>query len=296
MVSSVYTPPLWCIVQADGDKACVTGSGAVPLQYCRVGDAQSLIQHGVQRALRIATPRQVVATVADAHRHWWSGPLWCVPPQRRVVDESTGRMTVTLAAALALIERISADAFVVVQSTDAFRVGEQGFVAGVGRALYALQRLPTHMMALTLEAITGEPGQDYLLLGPEDGLPGRAAVRMVKRPQPLIADRLVATGARLGTGVYVARLSTMARILEDAWPGLMAAARALTAHESGEVRTPPRMAGSQFSRPWRHTWVQRPIPRLRALSVDGYGWRSVAPAAPLLSADHLGPERYLADT
>ena len=265
MASSAYTPPpLWCIVQADGDKACLTSQGTVPIQYCRLGDAPPLLQQGVQRALRVTTPRRVVATIADVHRHWWLGPLWCIPPQRRIVDESTGRLTVTLAAALALIERLTADAFVVIQPTHTFRVNEQAFVAGVGRALYALQRLPTHMVALTLEPPCGESGQDYLLLGPQDGLPGRAAVRLVKRPHPTIADRLVATGARLSTGVYVARLSTVARILEDAWPGLMAAARALRAGESGETRIPTRMAGSQFSRPWRHTWVQRPIQRLRA--------------------------------
>ena len=94
----------------------------------------------------------------------------------------------------------------------------------------------------------------------------------------MIADRLIASGARLSTGIYVARLSTIASILEGAWPGLMNSARALCSRESGELFTPARMAGSQFSRPWRHTWVQRPIPRLRAVTVDTYGWSSAGPS------------------
>ena len=295
-MASTQTPPLWCIVQADGDKACLTTRGAVPVQYCRLGDSQPLIQQVVQRALRITSPRHVVATVADTHRHWWVGPLWCIPAQRRIVDESTGRMTVTLAAALALIERSTPDAVVVIQPTDAIRLNEQAFVAGVGRAVAALERLPIHMIALTLEPVTVEPGQDYFLLGPQDGLPGRAAVRLVKHPQAMIADRLVATGALLGTGVYVARLSTIARILEEAWPGLVAAARALSPVGSGEIRTPSRMAGSQFSRPWRHTWVQRPIPRLRALGVDSYGWVAAGPAARLRSTAWSDATRGAADS
>ena len=288
-------PSLWCIVQSDGDKAYLTKDGAIPIQYCTLGEAQPLVQHAVQRALHVTVPRRVVATVADAHRHWWSGPLWCVPPQRRIVDESTGRMTVTLAAALALIERAAADAFVVIQPADVFLAGDRAFVGGVARALHALQRLPTHMVALTLDPVAGEPGQDYLLLGPEDGLPGRSATRLIKRPPPIIADRLVASGARLHTGVYVARLATVARVLEDAWPGLMSAARELCPGETGEIRTTARMAGSLFSRPWRHTWAQRPIPRLRAVSVDSYGWSSVASGAALASTVRASPMRYPAD-
>ena len=279
MSSDTPKVPLWCVVQADGDKAYLTSAGAVPIQYCRMGDSPQLIQEAMGRALRISGPRQVVATVADSHRGWWSGPLWCVAPQRRIVDEMTGRLTVTLAAALALIERAAPEALIVIQPTDAFCASERAFVGGVARALYALQGLPAHMIALTLEPYPSASGHDYLLLGSEDGLPGRPAVRFVKRPPPVIADNLVATGARLSTGVYVARLSTVASILERAWPGLMSAARALGARESGELFTPARMAGSQFSRPWRHTWVQRPIPRLRAVSVDTYGWSSVATVA-----------------
>jgi len=87
----------------------------------------------------------------------------------------------------------------------------------------------------------------------------------------LIADRLVANGAYLSTGVYVSRLSTLVGILSSLWPDLMVAAKALTLRIEEEVFTPARVSGSAFSRSWHHTWVQRPLPRLRATSVDDFG-------------------------
>jgi len=285
VVSAPYNLPLWCIVQGDGDKAYWTSRGPVPMQFCTTGESRPLFQRSIHRALSITKSRRVVATVAEAHRQWWSNPLWCIAPQRRVVDESTGRPTVTLAAALAIVERAARDALLVIQPADAFRAGERAFVAAVRRAVRALDELPGHVITLTFEAHTAEPGQDYLLLGAEDEFPGRAALSFVKRPQALVAERLVEIGACVSTGVYVARLSTVTNLLAQRWPELMAAARSLVAGLSPqthsdctraqEVVTPVRMAGTHFSRPWRHTWVQRPLPQLRVVPVDDCGWSSV---------------------
>lgn len=272
--------PLWCIVQADGDRARLTSHGSVPLQYWGIGQGLTSMQRSLHRALRLASPRRTVVTVSEAHRNWWSDCLWCVPAQRRIVDESSGRQTVTLAAAMALIEREAGqDALLVLQPADTFHAGDHAFTAGVDRAIRTLDRLPTNVITLTLDAYASEPDQDYLLLGAEDRLPGRAAVRFVKRPQPMVAERLIELGARLSTGVYIARLSTLVGIMAELWPDLMAAARTLAWTADGEVLTPARMMGSQFCRPWRHTWVQRPLPALRAVSVDDLDWSTVPRAA-----------------
>jgi mannose-1-phosphate guanylyltransferase len=283
MTNSVYGLPLWCILQADGDKAISTNRGAVPVQFCSAKASPPLVQRCIQRALLVTKPRHVVATVAEAHRVWWSDPLWCVAPQRRIVDASTGRLTVTLAVALAVVERAARDAVVVIQPADTFCASDGGFVAGVRRAVRVLDALPGQVVTLTVEAYTSEPGQDYVLPGAEDGLPGKSAVQFVKRPHPLIADRLVENGACLSSGVYVSRLSTLVAILSDLWPDLMVAARALASTTDAEVVTPARMTGSRFSRPWRHTWIQRPLPRLRAVSVDDFGWSSVGTIASELT-------------
>jgi mannose-1-phosphate guanylyltransferase len=283
MTSPLYSLPLWCILQADGDKAISTNCGAVPVQFCRTKASPPLVQRCVQRALCLTKPRHVVATVADAHRSWWSGPLWCVAPHRRIVDASIGRLTLTLAVALAVVKRAARDAVVVVQPADTFCTSDSGFVAGVRRAVQALDALPGHVLTLTVEPYTSEPGQDYVLPGAEDGLPGKSAVQFVKQPHPLIADRLVANGAYLSTGVYVSRLSTLVGILSGLWPDLMVAAKALTLRIEGEVFTPARVNGSAFSRSRRHTWVQRPLPRLRAISVDDFGWSSVGTIASELT-------------
>jgi mannose-1-phosphate guanylyltransferase len=271
--------PLWCIVQADGDRVCLTSRGPVPIQYWSTPQSRPLIQSSLHRALRLTKPRQILATVADSHRNWWSDRLWCVPAERRVVDRSSGRPTVTLAAAMALIEREAGeDAMLVLQPADTFYAGEHAFVAGVSRAIRTLENLPAHVLALTVEAYASAPGQDYILLGAEDGFPGRNAMQFVKRPQPMVAERLIELGARLSTGVYLARLSTLTGIIAELWPDLMAAARSLAWTTEGEVLVPARMAGCQFCRPWRHTWVQRPLPRLRAISVDDFGWEPVGGA------------------
>jgi mannose-1-phosphate guanylyltransferase len=189
----------------------------------------------------------------------------------------------TLAVALALVERAARDAVVIVQPADTFCTSDSGFVAGVRRAVRTLDALPGHVVALTVEAYAREPGQDYVLPGAEDGLPGRSAIQFVKRPHPLIADRLVENGACLSTGVYVSRLSTLIGVLSGLWPDLMGAAQALASKAEAEVLTPARMTGTTFSRPWRHTWVQRPLSRLRAVSVDDFGWSSVGTIASELT-------------
>lgn len=277
MASELGDLPLWCIVQADGDRARVTSQGAVPIQYWRMLGSPALVQRSLHRALCVARPQRIVATVASAHRLWWSESLWCVPARHRVVDESSGRPTVTLAAALALIEReVEGDALVVLQPADGFCASEDAFVAGVRRAVRTLEQLPGHVVTLTVDAHTCEAGQDYLLLGAEDGYPGRAAVRFIKRPSALVADRLLEQGARLSTGIYVAPLATLTAILDELWPEMVAEARALALAAREEAVLPARMIGTHFCRPWRHTWVQRPLPRLRSLAVDDCGFSSMA--------------------
>ena len=267
---------LWCVVQADGDRLCLTNKGPVPMQYWRTQESPALIQRSLHRAFCIAKPQCVVATVAETHRRWWTDPLWCVAGNRRVVDESSGRPTVTLAAALALIEReAGADTLVVLQPADTFHASQDAFIAGVDRAVRVLERLPEHVVTLTVDAYTTEPGQDYLLLAAEDGYPGRHAVRFIKRPAPMVAERLIDVGARLSTGVYVAPVATLTAILGKLWPDLVSEAHTIAWASEREVRLPARMSGSQFCRPWRHTWVQRPLPRLRAVAVDDCGFCSL---------------------
>jgi mannose-1-phosphate guanylyltransferase len=273
---------LWCVVQADGDRLCPTSKGPVPVQYWRTQESPAHIQRSLHRAFCITRPQCVVATVAEAHRRWWADPLWCVGSKRRIVDESSGRPTVTLAAALALIEReAGSEALVVVQPADMFHASEDAFIAGVHRAVRVLERVPGHVVTLTVDAYTTEPGQDYLLLGAEDGYPGRHAVRFIKRPAPMIAERLIDMGARLSTGVYVAPLATLSAILGELWPDLVSEARTIAWASEDEVLVPARMSGSQFFRPWRHTWVQRPLPRLRAVAVDDCGFCSLGQKSAL---------------
>lgn len=293
MATQLSDPPVWCIVQADGDRQCFTSLGSVPIQYWRTPESPSLIQRSLHRAFCIAKPQRVIATVAEAHRRWWSDPLWCVPSSRRIVDQSSGRPTVTLAAALALIEHeASRDALVVLQPADTFCASQDAFIAGVRRAVRTLERLPRHVATLTVDTYASAPGQDYLLLGAEDGSPGRHAVRFIKRPPPVVAERLVEMGARLSTGVYVAPLATLTAILSELWPDLMSAARALAWASKDEVLLPARMLGSQFCRPWRHAWVQRPLPRLRAVEVGDCGFLSIGPGFDAERSAHLPQGAY----
>jgi hypothetical protein len=188
-------------------------------------------------------------------------------------------LTVTLAAALAVVEREAGDALLVLQPADTFYASDDAFIAGVTGAIRVLDRLPADVVTLALTAYACEPGHDYLLLGAQDGLPGKPAMRFIKRSQAIVAERLLELGVSLSTGVYIARLSTLRMILTELWPSLMTEARSLAGSASGEVLTPARMFGSQFFRPWRHTWVQRPLPRLRAVAVDGLGWSAIGAAS-----------------
>ena len=270
----------WCIVQCDGDRAHLgaltrVGSYQTPIQYCSVGDSLSLAQRAVERARRICEPSRLYVTLAETHRRWWSGAFWAVPRQRRIVDALSGRQTITLAAAAAAIEREAPDALAVVAPADAFCANEWAFRCGIKSAIEALDHLPGHLIALGVNAASADENHDYLVLGAPDGMPGRAAVRCVKQPPSPIARHLAAAGACVNSGVYVARIATLTAVLSNLWPTLMETVRRLVDSTTGEIEVPARFTGAEFQRPWRHTWLQRPVPRLRALPIGSGGWSSL---------------------
>jgi mannose-1-phosphate guanylyltransferase len=280
------SPVRWCIVQSDSDRSHLsalnrTDKRQIPIQYCCVGERLELIQRAMQRALRISSPGKVIVTVAEDHRTHWMRTLWSVPCYRRVIDMSSGRQTITLAAAAALIERTDPGAVVVVTPADAFCANDWALHSGIQSALRAVDLLPGHLLALTMEAPRqGEP-QDYLVAGAPDGLPGHAVARCVRRPAPAIGRRLAAAGACVNSGVYITRLETLTAMLEEHWPSMMAAVRRIVSSSNGELVIPARFDGAEFHRPWRHTWLQRPITRLRAVPVVGTGWSSLSSLAAI---------------
>jgi len=280
MASPSDDPSPWCIVQCDGDRAHLgsltrVGSYQTPIQFCSVGEPTMLARRAAERARRICSGSRLYVTVAEAHRRWWSAAFWAIPHQRRVVDALTGRQTITLAAAAVAIERAAPDALVVVTPADAFCGDEWAFRCGVRSAISALERLPGHLIALAVNTSRTDENHDYLVLGPPDGLPGRAALRCVKRPSPVVERHLVAMGACANSGVYVARVATLTMVLGNLWPNLLESVRRVVDSKTGEVEIPARLAGAEFLRPWRHTWLQRPIPRLRALPMAGGEWSSL---------------------
>jgi mannose-1-phosphate guanylyltransferase len=217
---------VWCIVQSDGDRSHLSPLNhldvrRVPIQYCCIGERITLLQQTMQRALRITAPPRVVVTLAAGHRAYWAGPLWSVPAHCRVIDESTGRHTISLAVASTLIEKADSQALAVLMPADAFCANDWALHSGIQAALQALERLPRHLLALALEPPQhGEP-QDYLVRGDFDGFPGRAVARCVRRPSTPIGRRLAAAGACINSGVYITRIKTLTEMLENHWPAML---------------------------------------------------------------------------
>jgi len=283
MTSFIEDVPRWCIIQSDGDRAHLgtltrVGASRVPIQYCRLGEPSQLAQRALQRALRVCVLQQVVVTTAESHRAWWSGPFWAVPARHRVVDESSGRQTVTLAMAVVAMEQEAPDAILTVMPADAFCANEWAVQSGITAAVRALENLPAHLLALATECARYDESQDYLVAGEPDDLPGRSVAHCIRRPTAPVGRNLIAKGAWVNSGIYVTRVSTMISILESLWPRMMESVRAIvqSPHEQGqELKVPARLAGAEFLRPWRHTWLQRPVARLRAIKLDDVAWSSL---------------------
>jgi len=277
---------VWCIVQSDGDRSHLSPLNhldvrRVPIQYCCIGERITLLQQTMQRALRITAPPRVVVTLAAGHRAYWAGPLWSVPAHRRVIDESTGRHTISLAVASTLIEKADSQALAVLMPADAFCANDWALHSGIQAALQALERLPRHLLALALEPPQhGEP-QDYLVRGDFDGFPGRAVARCVRRPSTPIGRRLAAAGACINSGVYITRIKTLTEMLENHWPAMLDGVRRILKASTNDIIIPARFDGAEFQRPWRHTWLQRPVTHLRALPVPNTGWSSLTSVAAL---------------
>jgi mannose-1-phosphate guanylyltransferase len=267
----------WCIVQADRDTAAATPCGPVPIQFCSaLPGSPSFLQRSLKLALQLVNCRRLIVTVAETHRAWWSEPLWWLPARRRIVDDSTGRLTVTLAVAVAQIERLAANAIVVVLPTDRLYAAADSYVVGIRKAAGMLGQMPDHIVTLAASSYGVLEPQDYVLLAEKDDKPGRPVARVVRRPVSAIATRLKEWRVPVATGIHVARVATFADLIGERWPRLMTRARNVVLTGTSEIRMPARMPESLFSRPWRHTWVQRPLPRLRAVLLRDFGYQAEA--------------------
>jgi mannose-1-phosphate guanylyltransferase len=172
------------------------------------------------------------------------------------------------------------DAIVTVMPADAFCANEWAFQSAVTTAVRALEKLPEHLLALATQSLRHDESQDYLVIGGPDEMPGRPVAHCIKRPTFAVGRNLIANGAWVNSGIYVTRVTTLIGVLENLWPRMMESVRAIVQSSHGEeLHVPSRLVGAEFQRPWRHTWMQRPVARLRAVKLDDVAWSSLGSLA-----------------
>ena len=268
---------LWVVVLAGGDgrrlaPATRDASGDhVPKQFCRFGAAETLLNHALGRARRLAPPERLISVVQEAHRRWWRVELADLP-ERNVISQPGNRGTaVALLQAVATIHSRDRDATVLVLPSDHEVEDERAWHATLRRVADAATLGREHVFLVGVEP-QADAGFGWIVPGDRSEHGTRTVLRFSEKPGIEEAAWLARQGALCSTFVFASsmrtfldvfrshpceRIARYAQSVSDALPGFgISAATTLD------------FPYSDFS----HDLLERAPHRTRLVAGDPCGW------------------------
>jgi hypothetical protein len=268
----------WCIVVADdhGPEWAPTlelGERPSPVQYSRLGGSSTLLQRAMRRAARMAPPSQVMITALDEYREYWEPSVWYVRPENRFVGENRATSSLTAAAALLSIARLSPSNVVTILPARCYLAQELIMRAALDRALSILPGVREGVVTLGMVDIDEGIDEDDLAVSRATTGVGFTVLGIARRPTSWTARLLVQQGAMIASGIMIGYAGAFAAHISKHWPGLTQTLAKLTAAAAGsECEVPmdlergvPRLAMKSLR------WNPPMFPQ-RAIPVMGSGW------------------------
>lgn len=277
----------WAIILAAGDGKRVgkliaaSGAGQVPKQFWAPDGGETMLEWALQRAARLVPPERTVVVVAAQHQRYWR-PLLSprLPPQNVVVQPANRG---TAAGILLPAWRIFAQdpgANVLVLPSDHFVAREDLLHEALEQARIEVGRSPREIVLLGMAMEQAAPGFGWLTHD-RPAASGLCRVRhFVEKPEPAVAERLLATGALANSFMLAAHLATLFRLMEQTVPDLLAPFTAL--HDGGWPPSPGRLAELYESIPsydFSHHVLAPAVESLRVLPVPECGWSDLGDPA-----------------
>jgi mannose-1-phosphate guanylyltransferase/mannose-6-phosphate isomerase len=273
---------LWPLSRSDRPKQLISLSG----DY-------TLLEGTLKRAGTIAGVGEPICVTAKAYGVEVRQSLDRLGMRGSLLLEPEARNTAPALAAAALVaQRIAADAILVVLPAD--HVIEEGdaFTASIARACTAAEKGWLTILGIRPRHASSAVG--YIMPGAAiDGLPQITRVsRFIEKPEPEMAESLIATGALWNAGIVVARAGTVIEAVRKHEPAVLEAVERSLAgsrSETGDVH----LGQSEFAAAPRISFDKAVLERHEAVAVTTFAaiWRDVgtwAEVAELYPADADG--------
>ncbi len=253
----------------------------IPKQFVSFVGGRSMLECTLARVQRLIPPGRTFVVVGEPHlsharvRRQLDGR----PPGTVVVQPANRDTGAGVLLPLAHVHRRHPDAVVAVFPSDHFIVEEERFMAHVERACGVVERDPSVLVLLGVEAQRPEAEYGYILPTREPGASGELGVAgFVEKPSAGAAAGLARRGALWNTLVMALRPAALFDLVRRTAPALHASFQRIleavgTPHEADVVREiyadlPAFNLSRQLLEP---AAAERPS-RLRAMPVQGVQW------------------------
>jgi mannose-1-phosphate guanylyltransferase/mannose-6-phosphate isomerase len=285
---SVVIPVILC--GGSGTRLWPLSRSDRPKQLISLGGECTLLEGTLKRASTIAGASEPICVTAAAYGTEVRQSLDRLGLRGSLLLEPEGRNTAPALAAAALVaRRIAADAIIVALPADHVIAEGDAFAASIARACAAAEQ--GWLTILGVKPRHGSSAVGYIVPGAAiDGLPQITRVsRFIEKPEPEMAESLIATGALWNAGIVVARASTLIEAMRKHEPAVLAAVERSLAGGRSEVGDVHLRQG-EFAAAPRISFDKAVLERHEAVAVTALDamWRDVgtwAEVAELYPAD-----------
>jgi mannose-1-phosphate guanylyltransferase len=173
----------------------------MPRQYCRLLGDRSMLEHTLDRTNELAPAARTLTVIGSNHEMWALDQLHGRSDQ--VFRQPSSRETGTaLYVALAMLQRWSPEAVVIVTPTDQYVAPADRYVGELARARDLAARHADKVVLLGAQPSEPDPELGYVALGePVTGASANAVSAFIEKPNRARAEELVAEGALWNTMV-----------------------------------------------------------------------------------------------
>ena len=219
----------WAVILAAGEGSrlasltCDLGGNHVPKQFCSLFSGPPLVQDAVQRALHVAQPEQICVVVADQHKQFWETALPEIKADNFIVQpEGRGTANGILLAALSIVQR-DAGAHIIFLPADHYVRDEAILGASLKKAVSLIGHRENSLVLVGIQPEGVDCELGYIVPGAvnddddkdDDGL---RVARFVEKPEELLAQQLLASGAVWNSFIFAAAGTTLLNLIRRRTP------------------------------------------------------------------------------
>ncbi len=248
-------PDLWSIILAGGEgnriRPFIQGwlGRHRPKQYCTFVGTRSLLQHTLERALRLAPEERTLVVIDRSHQQFAEPQLISNPLVRLVLQPSNRDTAPGIFLPLAYVRHANPLATVVLYPSDHFVYPENPYIRTVLAAVEEVSIEPHRLILLGVAPDGIELEYGWIQPGPEVTASGGRVLSVrafLEKPGEADARAALESGALWNTFVLVAKAELLWRLGHQFFPQMMSLFESL-AEAIGSVQE-TQVLGSLYSR------------------------------------------------